>query len=328
MSGVAAADRNPQLGRNGELLHLLSLEGLPAEVITHILDTAEPFVSIAEREVKKVPLLRGKAVFNLFFENSTRTRTTFEIAAKRLSADVINLNIGVSSTSKGESLLDTIDNLCAMNADLFVVRHAQSGAPHLIASHLTATGRSAIHVVNAGDGRHAHPTQGLLDLYTIRHYKKDFRKLTVAIVGDILHSRVARSLVHGLTTMGVADLRVIGPRTLLPGRVEALGVHVHHDMRAGLAGCDVVVMLRLQSERMKGALLPSAGEYFKNYGLTPDKLALAAPDAIVMHPGPMNRGVEIDSAVADGARSVILPQVTFGIAVRMAVLSIVAGPVA
>ncbi|HET7260804.1 MAG TPA: aspartate carbamoyltransferase catalytic subunit [Casimicrobiaceae bacterium] len=328
MSGVARTGRNPQLGRNGELAHLLSLEGLPAEIITHILDTAEPFVSIAEREVKKVPLLRGKGVFNLFFENSTRTRTTFEIAAKRLSADVINLNIGVSSTSKGESLLDTIDNLCAMNADLFVVRHAQSGAPHLIASHLTAIGRSGIHVVNAGDGRHAHPTQGLLDLYTIRHYKKDFRALTVAIVGDILHSRVARSLIHGLTTMGVADLRVIAPRTLLPGRVESLGVHVHYDMREGLRGCDVVVMLRLQSERMKGALLPSAGEYFKNYGLTPGKLALAAPDAIVMHPGPMNRGVEIDSAVADGARSVILPQVTFGIAVRMAVLSIVAGPVA
>ncbi|HEX7329302.1 MAG TPA: aspartate carbamoyltransferase catalytic subunit [Casimicrobiaceae bacterium] len=327
MSDLARTGRNPQLGRNGELLHLLSLEGLPREVITHILDTAAPFVSIAEREVKKVPLLRGKGVFNLFFENSTRTRTTFEIAAKRLSADVINLNIGVSSTSKGESLLDTIDNLCAMNADLFVVRHAQSGAPHLIASHLTATGRSGIHVVNAGDGRHAHPTQGLLDLYTIRHYKQDFRALTVAVVGDILHSRVARSLIHGLTTMGVADLRVIGPRTLLPGRVDALGVRVHHDMREGLRGCDVVVMLRLQNERMKGALLPSAGEYFKNYGLTPAKLALAAPDAIVMHPGPMNRGVEIDSAVADGARSVILPQVTFGIAVRMAVLSIVAGPV-
>ncbi|MGH8800873.1 MAG: aspartate carbamoyltransferase catalytic subunit, partial [Casimicrobiaceae bacterium] len=307
---------------------LLSLDGLPAEVILHILDTAEPFVSIAEREVKKVPLLRGKGVFNLFFENSTRTRTTFEIAAKRLSADVINLNIGVSSTSKGESLLDTIDNLCAMNADLFVVRHAQSGAPHLIASHLIATGRSGIHVVNAGDGRHGHPTQGLLDLYTIRHYKKDFRALTVAIVGDILHSRVARSLIQGLTTMGVAELRVVAPRTLLPARAESLGVRVHNDMREGLRGCDVVVMLRLQSERMKGSLLPSAGEYFKNYGLTPEKLALAAPDAIVMHPGPMNRGVEIDSAVADSARSVILPQVTFGIAVRMAVLSIVAGPVA
>ena len=318
--------RNPQLDRNGGLRHLITLEGLPAEVITRVLDTAEPFVSVAEREVKKVPLLRGKAVFNLFFENSTRTRTTFEIAAKRLSADVINLNIGASSTAKGETLLDTIDNLCAMNADIFVVRHSQSGAPHLIASHLDATGRSHVHVVNAGDGRHAHPTQGLLDLYTIRHYKREFGGLVVAVVGDILHSRVARSLIHGLTTMRAAEVRVIAPRTLLPTRVEALGVRVASDMREGLRDCDVVVMLRLQSERMKGALLPSAGEYFKQYGLTQDKLALAKPDAIVMHPGPMNRGVEIDSAVADGARSVILPQVTFGIAVRMAVLSLIASP--
>ena len=316
--------RNPQLNRNGELTHLLTLEGLPQEVITHILDTAEPFASIGEREVKKVPLLRGKGVFNLFFENSTRTRTTFEIAAKRLSADVINLNIGASSTAKGETLLDTVDNLCAMNADMFVVRHSQSGAPHLIASHLEAMGRSHVQVVNAGDGRHAHPTQGLLDWYTIRHYKREFRGLTVAIVGDVLHSRVARSLIHGLTTMRVAEVRVIAPRTLLPSHVEALGVAVHNDMRDGLRDCDVVVMLRLQNERMKGALLPSAGEYFQQYGLTLDKLALAKDDAIVMHPGPMNRGVEIDSPVADGARSVILPQVTFGIAVRMAVLSIVA----
>jgi len=312
---------NPQLNAQGELTHLLTLEGLPAAVMVRILDTAVPFVSIAERDVKKVPLLRGKAVFNLFFESSTRTRTTFEIAAKRLSADVINLNIGVSSTSKGETLLDTVDNLVAMNADMFVVRHAQSGAPHLIAQHLLATKRTHIHVINAGDGRHSHPTQGLLDLFTIRHYKKDFRALTVAIVGDILHSRVARSLIHGLTTLGTPEVRVIGPQTLLPGAVESLGVRVFHDMNDGLRGADVVVMLRLQSERMKGSLLPSAGEYFKHYGLTADKLARAKPDAIVMHPGPMNRGVEIDSAVADGAHSVILPQVTFGIAVRMAVMS-------
>jgi len=317
--------RNPQLNAAGDLIHLLTLEGLPAEVIRRILDTAVPFTSIAEREVKKVPLLRGKTVFNLFFENSTRTRTTFEIAAKRLSADVINLNIGVSSTTKGETLLDTIDNLVAMNADMFVVRHAQSGAPHLIAAHLNRTGRSDVHVVNAGDGRHAHPTQGLLDLFTIRHYKKEFHNLTVAVVGDVLHSRVARSLIHGLTTVGTPEVRVIAPQTLLPTALTSLGVRVFNDMREGLAGCDVVVMLRLQSERMKGALLPSAGEYFKHYGLTAEKLALAKPDAIVMHPGPMNRGVEIESAVADGARSVILPQVTFGIAVRMAVLSILAG---
>ena len=317
--------RNPQLNPEGKLTHLLTLEGLPAKVITEILDTAHPFVSVGEREVKKVPLLRGKAIFNLFFESSTRTRTTFEIAAKRLSADVINLNIGASSTSKGETLLDTVDNLVAMNADMFVVRHAQSGAAHLIASHLAATGRPHVHVVNAGDGRHAHPSQGLLDLYTIRHYKRDFRTLSVAIVGDVLHSRVARSLIHGLSTLGTPDIRVIGPSTILPTGIEALGVRCFHDMRAGLAGCDVVVMLRLQNERMRGALLPSTGEFFKHYGLTTEKLALANPDAIVMHPGPMNRGVEIDSPVADGARSVILPQVTFGIAVRMAVMSTIAG---
>jgi aspartate carbamoyltransferase catalytic subunit len=317
--------RNPQLNADGALTHLLTLEGLPPAIIRQILDTAVPFVGIAEREVKKVPLLRGKTVFNLFFENSTRTRTTFEIAAKRLSADVINLNIGASSTSKGETLLDTVDNLVAMDADVFVVRHAQSGAPHLIASHLVATGKTHVHVVNAGDGRHAHPTQGLLDLYTIRHYKGDFANLTVAIVGDVLHSRVARSLIHGLTTLGTAEVRVIGPRTLLPPAVESMGVQVYEDMRLGLADCDAVVMLRLQNERMKGALLPSAGEYFKHYGLTLDKLAAAREDVIVMHPGPMNRGVEIDSAVADGARSVILPQVTFGIAVRMAVMSMLAG---
>ena len=312
---------NPQLNSNGELQHLLSIEGLPREVLLQILDTAESFAGVTEREVKKVPLLRGKSVFNLFFEPSTRTRTTFEIAAKRQSADVINLNIALSSASKGESLLDTVANLSAMHADIFVVRHASSGAPFLIARHVKAHE----HVVNAGDGRHAHPTQGLLDLYTIRHYKKDFTRLTVAVVGDVLHSRVARSLIHGLTTLGAQEVRVIGPQTLLPAGVEALGVRVFHDMRAGLKDCDVIVMLRLQNERMRGALLPSAQEFFKHYGLTAGKLAAARDDAIVMHPGPMNRGVEIDSAVADGPRSVILPQVTFGISVRMAVMSIVAG---
>ena len=317
--------RNPQLNSNGELTHLLSIEGLPKAVIENILSTADAFASVGDREVKKVPLLRGKSVFNLFFENSTRTRTTFEIAAKRLSADVINLNINASSTAKGESLLDTVDNLAAMQADMFVVRHASSGAPYLIAQHLNRTGAAHIHVVNAGDGRHAHPTQGLLDMYTIRHYKKDFTNLTVAIVGDILHSRVARSDIHALTTLGVPEVRVIAPRTLLPSFVESMGVRVFTDMAAGLKDVDVVIMLRLQSERMRGALLPSAHEFYKSYGLTPDKLARARPDAIVMHPGPMNRGVEIDSAVADGGQAVILPQVTFGIAVRMAVMSIVAG---
>ena len=312
---------NPQLNANGELRHLLSIEGLPREVLLGILDTAASFVGVTEREVKKVPLLRGKSVFNLFFEPSTRTRTTFEIAAKRLSADVINLNVAASSTSKGESLLDTVANLSAMQADIFVVRHAASGAPFLIAQHV----KPHEHVVNAGDGRHAHPTQGLLDLYTIRHYKQDFSRLRVAIVGDILHSRVARSLIHGLTTLGTPEVRVIGPHTLLPMGVEALGVKVFNKMQDGLRDVDVVVMLRLQNERMRGALLPSAQEFFKHYGLTAQKLALAKPDAIVMHPGPMNRGVEIDSTVADGPHSVILPQVTFGIAVRMAVMSIVAG---
>jgi aspartate carbamoyltransferase catalytic subunit len=312
---------NLQVGADGRLKHLLTTEGLSAELVRHILDTADQFVSVGERDVKKVPLLRGKTIFNVFFENSTRTRTTFEIAAKRLSADVINLNIGASSTSKGETLLDTVWNLQAMDADMFIVRHAQSGAPHLIARHV----KPGVAVINAGDGRHQHPTQGLLDVYTIRHYKKDFSNLTVAIVGDVLHSRVARSQIHALKTLGVPELRVIGPRTLLPAAVERLGVRVFNDMAEGLKGCDVVIMLRLQNERMNGALLPSAGEFFKCYGLTGEKLALAKPDAIVMHPGPMNRGVEIDSPVADGPQSVIMPQVTFGIAVRMAVMSMLGG---
>ena len=313
--------RNPQLNEHGELQHLLTLDGLPRAIITQILDTAAPFTEVAEREVKKLPLLRGKSVFNLFFENSTRTCTTFEIAAKRLSADVINLNVATSSTKKGETLLDTVDNLCAMHADMFVVRHESSGAPHLIAQHLENTGRDHIHVVNAGDGRHAHPTQGLLDMYTIRHYKKEFHNLTVAIVGDVLHSRVARSQIAALTTLGVPEVRVIGPRTLLPTDVEKMGVRYCATMEEGLKDVDVVMMLRLQNERMNGALLPSPQEFFKVWGLTAEKLALAKPDAIVMHPGPMNRGVEIDSAVADGNQAVILPQVTFGIAVRMAVMS-------
>lgn len=310
-----------QLNQNGELQHLLTIEGLPSAVLTQILNTAESFIGVTEREIKKIPLLRGKSIFNLFFEPSTRTRTTFEIAAKRLSADVLNLNIAVSAQSKGEALLDTVNNLSAMHADMFVVRHSQSGAAHMIASHV----KPDIHVINAGDGRHAHPTQALLDMFTIRHYKNDFHNLRVAIVGDILHSRVARSQIHALSTLGVPEIRVIAPKTLLPSKVERLGVHVYHDMENGLHDVDVVIMLRLQNERMLGANLPSNEEYFKYYGLTPEKLAKAKPDAIVMHPGPMNRGVEIDSVVADGKQSVILPQVTFGIAVRMAVMSILVG---
>lgn len=312
---------NPQLDKDGHLRHLLSIEGLPKKILNQILDTAESFVGVAEREVKKVPLLRGKTVCNLFFENSTRTRTTFEIAAKRLSADVISLNVGTSSQSKGETILDTVDNLIAMHADMFVVRHSQSGAAHFIAQHVP----DHIHVINAGDGRHSHPTQGLLDVFTIRKFKPELHNLKVAIVGDVLHSRVARSEIHALTTLGVPEVRVIAPKTLLPVHVEKLGVQVFHDMKSGLKDVDVVMMLRLQSERMNGALLPSAQEYFKTYGLTQDKLNLAKPDAIVLHPGPMNRGVEIDSSVADGAQSVILPQVTYGIAIRMAVMAILAG---
>ena len=312
---------NPQLNKNGELIHLLSTEGLPREVLTHILDTATQFVSVSDREVKKVPLLRGKSVFNLFFENSTRTRTTFDIATTRLSADVYTLDIAHSSTAKGETLLDTIANLSAMAADLFVVRHSESGALYLLAQHVAPH----VHVVNAGDGRHAHPTQALLDMFTIRHYKKDFSGLTVAIVGDVLHSRVARSDIHALTTLGAAEVRVVGPRTLAPADFAPMGVRVFHRLEDGIRDCDVIIMLRLQNERMSGALLPSSQEYFKRFGLTPEKLQLARPDAIVMHPGPINRGVEIDSSVVDGSQSVILPQVTFGIAVRITALSIVAG---
>lgn len=320
---MARIFQNPQLTRHGALKHLLSIEGLAQSTLIQLLDTANQFVSLSEneREVKKVPLLRGKSVFNLFFENSTRTRTTFEIAAKRLSADVINLNIAASSANKGESLLDTINNLSAMHADMFIVRHASSGAPYLIAQHVAPH----VHVINAGDGRHAHPTQALLDMYTIRHYKKDFTQLRVALIGDILHSRVARSDIHALTTLGCPEVRVIAPKTLLPVDIAGMGVQVYHNIEQGLQDVDVIIMLRLQNERMSGALLPSAQEYFKTYGLTAARLALAADDAIVMHPGPMNRGVEIDSVVADGAQSVILQQVSFGIAVRMAVMGVLIG---
>ncbi len=311
---------NPQLNAQGELIHLLTTEGLPKRILTQILDQAAEYVENGELLNNKWQDLAGTSVFNLFFENSTRTRTTFELAAKRLSGDVSSLNIQASSTAKGETLLDTIHNLEAMGANLFVVRHSESGAAHLIAKHV----KKGIAVVNAGDGRHAHPTQAMLDMFTIRHFKGDFTKLRVAIVGDVLHSRVARSQIHALSTLGCPEIRVIAPKTLLPTGIEQLGVHVYHDMAEGLKDVDVIAMLRLQNERMAGAFLPSTQEFFKYYGLTPEKLALAKPDAIVMHPGPMNRGVEIDSAVADGPQAVILPQVTFGIAVRMAVLAIVA----
>lgn len=310
-----------QLNEQGRLRHLLTIEGLPRALITEILDTAESFAAMNEQAVKKVPLLRGKTVVNLFFEASTRTRTTFELAAKRLSADVLNINISTSATVKGESLLDTLRNIEAMYVDMFVVRHEASGAAHFIARHVAPH----IAVLNAGDGRHAHPTQALLDMFTIRRHKGDFTKLRVAIVGDILHSRVARSQIHALNILNTGEVRVIAPKSLLPACVETLGVHVFHDIREGLKDVDVVIMLRLQRERMEAGLLPSEHEFFQLYGLTEERLALAAPDCIVMHPGPANRGVEIDSRVADGPHSVILEQVSYGIAVRMAVMGMIMG---
>lgn len=306
-----------QLTEQGQLRHFLSIEGLPKSLLTEILDTADSFISMEQQSVKKVPLLRGKTVVNLFFEPSTRTRTTFELAAKRLSADVINLNISTSATTKGETLLDTLKNLEAMASDMFVVRHANSGAPHFIAEQVTPN----IAIINAGDGRHAHPTQAMLDMLTIRRHKGDFEQLSVAIIGDILHSRVARSQIHALKTLGVPDIRVITPNTLRPYDIESLGVKVYNRMIDGLSDVDVVITLRLQNERMQSALLPSQHEFYKLYGLTADKLKYAKPDAIVMHPGPINRGVEIDSEIADGHQSVILSQVSYGIAVRMAVMS-------
>lgn len=306
-----------QLTEQGQLRHFLTVEGLSKSLLTEILDTADSFISMEQQSVKKVPLLRGKTVVNLFFEASTRTRTTFELAAKRLSADVINLNINTSATSKGETLLDTLKNLEAMASDMFIVRHANSGAAHFIAEQVTPN----IAIINAGDGRHAHPTQAMLDMLTIRRHKGDFENLSVAIVGDILHSRVARSQIHALKILGVPDIRVITPNTLRPYDIESMGVTVYNRMIEGLAGADVVITLRLQSERMQSALLPSQHEFYSLYGLSADKLKYAKPDAIVMHPGPINRGVEIDSDVADGPQSVILNQVSYGIAVRMAVMS-------
>jgi len=309
---------NLQLNENGQLCHFLTLDGLPRSLLTELLDTADSFLEVGSRAVKKVPLLRGKTLCNVFFENSTRTRTTFELAAKRLSADVITLNIATSSTSKGETLTDTLRNLEAMGADMFVVRHADSGAAHFIAHEVCPH----IAVINGGDGRHSHPTQGMLDMLSIRRHKGAFGGLSVAIVGDLLHSRVARSNLLALKTLGCPDIRVIAPKTLLPVGIEQYGVRVFTDIERGLADVDVIIMLRLQRERMQGGLLPSEGEFFARYGLTGERLKAAKPDALVMHPGPINRGVEIASEVADGAQSIILNQVTYGIAMRMAVLSL------
>lgn len=310
-----------QLDAQGHLRHFLSIEGLKRKTLIEILDVASSFL-MKDRAVKKVPLLRGKTIINLFFETSTRTRNTFELAAKRLSADVMSINMATSaSANKGESMLDMLHNLESMHCDMFVVRHAQSGAAHFIARHVAPH----VSVVNAGDGRHAHPTQAMLDMLTIRQHKEQFADLRVAIVGDVLHSRVARSEIHALTTLGTGEVRVIGPKTLMPPEPQALGVHVFHDLKEGLEGVDVVVALRLQRERMDSALLPSEREYFRRWGLTEEALAVAKPDVIVMHPGPINRGVEIHSTVADGPNSVILEQVGNGIAVRMAIMSLCLG---
>ena len=314
-------DKDLQIDENGKLQHFLSIEGLNPSILNEILETADSFTSVTDRTIKKVPILRGKTVANLFFEASTRTRSTFELAAQRLSADILSLNVDTSATIKGESLLDTLQNLEAMQIDMFVIRHQDSGSAHFFAQHV----RPGVAVLSAGDGQHAHPTQAMLDMYTIRHYKRDFSRLKVAIVGDILHSRVARSQIHALNLLNTAEVRIVAPRTLIPVQAESLGVHVYEDLEQGLEDVDVVIMLRLQRERMRGALLPSEKEYFRKFGLSQERLARAKPDAIVMHPGPANRGVEIESSVMDGSQSVILQQVSFGIAVRIAVMSMIVG---
>jgi len=310
-----------QINADGKLKHFLTIEGIPPLLLEEILDRSQQFVSLPNKAQVQAPLLRGKTVMNLFFENSTRTRTTFELAAKRLSADLVNMDIRTSSATKGESLLDTIRNLEAMGCDMFVVRHSSSGAAHFIARYCAPH----ISVLNAGDGRHAHPTQAMLDMLTIRQHKGDFTPLQVAIVGDIKHSRVARSQIHALSTLCTGEIRIIAPKTLIPQGIENMGVSVYHEIEKGIKDVDVVIMLRLQHERMTTALLPSVREYYARYGLTEERLKLAKPDAIVMHPGPVNRGVEIDSRVADGSQSVIMQQVTNGIAVRMAIMSMVMG---
>jgi len=297
---------------------LLDIEGLTRADVERILDTAEAFLQVSRRPVRKVPTLRGKTVINLFYEASTRTRTSFELAGKRLSADVINMNVSASSVKKGETLQDTCRTLQAMHPDVIVIRHGASGAPNYVASKIDCS------VINAGDGMHAHPTQALLDAFTIRRDKGRLDNLVVTIVGDIAHSRVARSNAHLLKLFN-CEVRVVGPRTLLPAAADSLGVRVFDDLKTALTGADVVMVLRIQSERLEGALLPSMREYARTFGIGPRTIAYAKPDAIVMHPGPMNRGVEIESLVADGERSVVLEQVEAGLAVRMALLYLFAG---
>ena len=300
-------------------MHLLGLEALSAAEIQRILHDAAGFKDVFTRTVKKLPTLRGKTVVNLFFENSTRTRTSFEVAAKRMSADLINFSVSTSSVTKGESLLDTARTIRALGADFIVMRHGSSGAPHFLARRLPG-----VSIINAGDGCHEHPTQGLLDMFTILEKKDRIEGLTVAIVGDILHSRVARSNVWGLTKLG-ARVRLVGPRTLIPRDFNSPGVEVHYNLRDGLAGADVINVLRIQRERMEANLFPSIREYQLMYGITAERFAWAKPDAILMHPGPVNRGIEVDQDVTDGPRSTIDEQVTNGVAVRMAVLYLLSG---
>jgi aspartate carbamoyltransferase catalytic subunit len=297
---------------------LLGIKELSADEIKHILDTASGFKDVLKRDIKKVPTLRGRTVVNLFFEPSTRTRTSFELAAKRLSTDVINFSVPTSSVVKGETLIDTALTVQALGADFMIVRHSSSGVPHLLAKNLRAS------VINAGDGTNEHPTQALLDAFTMREKKGRIEGLEVVIVGDIAHSRVAKSNIYCLTKLG-AKVRLVGPPTLIPDGIAKLGVDVYYDMDEGLRGADVVMMLRIQMERQGKGFFPSTEEYFGRWGLTSERFALAKKDAIVMHPGPMNRGIEISSDVADGERSVILEQVTNGLAVRMAVLYLLAG---
>ena len=310
---------NTQLDSQGRLRHLLTTEGLSGELVREILDTAESFVPVGDQAVKNVPLLRGRTIVNLFFEPSTRTRTTFELAAKRLSADVLNFQMESSSKIKGEDDLDTLYTLQAMQVDMFVIRHRENGAAAYFARHAAPH----VSILNAGDGSNAHPTQALLDAFTIRRHKPDFARLKVAIVGDVLHSRVAHSNIHCLKALGVTDIRIVAPPALMLENPRALGVTPHHDLATGLKDADVVMTLRLQHERMHERKIESLERYRANYGLTRDSLAPAAPDAIIMHPGPINRGVEIDDDVAYGPHSVILEQVSNGIAVRMAVMAMI-----
>jgi aspartate carbamoyltransferase catalytic subunit len=314
---VGAAMNDPQLDANGRLRHLLTLEGLPRATIVALLDRAEHLRAQTRSGSRPLDLLRGRTLINLFFEPSTRTRTSFDLAAQRLGATVINFDIASSSTVKGETLLDTVHTLEAMHCDAFVVRHKESGTPEFIAASL----RSAAAVLNAGDGNRAHPTQGLLDVLTLRRHVGDFAKLRVAICGDIRHSRVARSDVHALATLGAGDIRLCAPPELAPETSEFPQCRIYHDFDEAIAGVDVAIMLRLQRERMQAAAIPSEAEYFQRYGLSAQRLRRAAPNCRVMHPGPINRGVEIASDVADGPQSLILEQVANGVFVRMAALA-------